>query len=87
MFDQRKAEDDLLLEIASTITPDIWPTCEPETVVKLSALAADMPELLTREPPNIGGPRFDFAILPLTPLLLLHANVIDLAMHLLQSGG
>lgn len=79
-FEQVDAENNML-EIASSLAPQIWPIRGPETVAQMSALVADMPDLLTREPANIQNLRFDAELVPLTPLLLLHGNVIDTLMN------
>ncbi|MBA2681125.1 MAG: hypothetical protein H0U76_22345 [Ktedonobacteraceae bacterium] len=70
-----------LLDLAWNVTPKIFPLVELQTVNQLTALAEDLPELVTREPEDIQGLRFDYDILPLTPLRLLHANVVDLAVR------
>lgn len=71
-----------LFELAWEVAPTIFPQVENETIAQLLALASDLPELLTQEEPEaFAAIRFDYEIFPRTPLLLLHANVVCLAMH------
>lgn len=71
-----------LFELAWEVTPKIFPQVEQVTASQLIDLATDLPELLMREEPEVlQTVRFDYEILPLTPLRLLHANVIGQAMH------
>ena len=66
-----------LLETAAQLAPKIWPSHTPETIAQLRDLIVDWPELLTSEP-NVQALPFDYDLLPLTPLHLLHANVVEL---------
>ena len=70
-----------LFQIAWDVVPKLWPERDPDVAARLSDLAADMPDLLTREPSEDAAPGFDYDLLPLTPLRLLHANVIELALE------
>lgn len=71
-----------LFELAWEVTPKIFPEVEKEAISQLTDLAADLPELLMQEEPEVLQPvRFDYDVLPLTPLRLLHANVIGLAIR------
>lgn len=71
-----------LFELAWEVTPKIFPEVTKEAISQLTDLATDLPELLLQEEPEALRPvRFDYDILPLTPLRLLHANVIGLAMR------
>ncbi len=71
-----------LFELAWEVTPKIFPQVEQATISQLIDLATDLPQLLTQEEPEaLQAVRFDYDVLPLTPLRLLHANVIGLAMR------
>jgi hypothetical protein len=72
---------DDLFELAWDVVPKIFPVRGSQTVNQLLDLAVDMPELMTQEPDEIQDLRFDYDLLLLTPLRVLHANVIDLAMR------
>jgi hypothetical protein len=63
--------------VAWDVVPKIWPECEPNAVAQLNELATDLPELLT-EAPQDHSPYFD--LFPQTPMLLLHVNVLALAV-------
>jgi hypothetical protein len=73
------APDDFY-ELAWGVAPPIFPTITTEGTRQLMELAADMPNLMTREPESVQDIRFDYDILPLTPYRVLHANVVELAM-------